>query len=149
MAKKEHSASVIGSNLDISKKHTIEIGNFIRGRLLEKAKTLMEGVIVKKVAVPFKIFNMDVGHKKGRIAAGRYPVKAATRILGLLNSAESNAEDKGLDIDALYISEFIANKGNGSLHHGRHRGRAMKRTHIKIVLEEKEKKKKVKEEKKK
>ncbi|MAG78089.1 50S ribosomal protein L22 [archaeon] len=148
MVKKEHTASVMGNNVDISKKHSIEIGDFIRGKNIDKAKALMEGVIAKKIAVPFKRFNMDVGHKKGRIAAGRYPVKAAQRILGLLNSAESNAEDKGLDLDVLYVSEFIANKGTGSLHQSRHRGRSMKRTHIKIVLEEREKKvaKKAKEE---
>jgi len=142
MTKKEHTSSVNASNLDVSKKHAIEIGNFIRGRNLDKAKRLMEEVIVKKTAVPFKIFNMDVGHKKGKIAAGRYPVKAATRILGLLNSAESNAEDKGLDVDTLYVAEFITNKGTGAMHQGRHRGRAMKRTHLKVVLEEREVKKK-------
>jgi large subunit ribosomal protein L22 len=143
MTKKEHIASVNATNLDVSRKHAVEIGNFIRGRTLDKAKILMGEVMIKKTAVPFKIFNMDVGHKKGKIAAGRYPVKAATRILGLLNSAESNAEDKGLDVDALYVTEFIANKGTGSVHHGRKRGREMKRTHLKIVLEEKAVKKKV------
>ncbi|MFH1972889.1 MAG: 50S ribosomal protein L22 [archaeon] len=142
MVKKEHTAKAFGSNLDVSRKHSIVIGDFVRGKDIEKAKTLMEGVIKKKIAVPFRRFNMDMGHKKGNIAAGRYPVKAATRILGLIKSAESNAEDKGLDIEALYISEFIVNKGTGTMKHGRHRGREAKRTHISIELEERENKKK-------
>lgn len=148
MAEEEHIASAFGRNLDISKKHSVEIGKFIRYRDLSKAKSLLENVILKKVAVPFTKYNRDVGHKKGKIAAGRYPVKAATKILGLLNSAESNAEDKGLDVDNLFVSEFISNKGNGAMHHGRKGSREMKRTHVYIALEEKEEEK-PKEEKKK
>jgi len=151
MAEEEHTASAFGNNLDISRKHAVEIGSFIRYDDLDKAKEKLGKVIEKKLAVPFKRYNRDVGHKKGKIAAGRFPVKAATRILGLLKSAESNAEDKGLDVDALFITEYVANKGNGSLHHGRQRSREMKRTHVYIELEEKEeaKKEKPKEEKKK
>merc|ERR1712071_231468 len=40
----------------------------------------------------------------------RWPKKSAEFILGLLKNAESNAEVKGLDVDALYVSWVQVNK---------------------------------------
>ena len=141
----EHIAKASGWNLPVSRKFSVETANFIRGRDLEVAKELMEGVIAKKVAVPLKKYNRDQAHKRGKIAAGRYPVNVAKEILRLLESAEMNALNKGLDADVLYISGIIVNKGTGTMRHSRHRGREAKRAHIEIVLEEREKaKKKVK-----
>lgn len=138
---KEHSASALGNNLDISRKQCVEIGKFIRGRDIEKALGILEQVIEKKTAVPYRKYNKDIGHKKGGIGPGRYPVKAANFVVQLINAAKSNAENKGLDGEKLYIKQFMANKGNTAVHHGRHQGRKMKRTHIKIILEERENKK--------
>ena len=138
-------AKAIGRNLGISKKDSVEISNFLRGRMVSKAKDLLEQVIIKKVAVPYNRFNRDRGHKRGRMAAGRYPVKASTSILSLIKSAEMNALNKGMNTDDLYISKIIANKGTGQMRHGRFRGRSMKRTHLEVALSEikkKEKKKK-------
>ena len=137
-------AKAIGRNLEISKKDSVEIANFIRGRMISKAKYILEQVIAKKMAVPYKRFNRDRGHKRGRIAAGRYPVKASTTILSLIKSAEMNALNKGMNTDDLYISKMIANKGIGQMHHGRFRGRSMKRTHMEVALSEIKKKKKKK-----
>lgn len=44
------------------------------------------------------------------IGQGRWPVKSAEFLMGLLENAESNAESKGLDIDALYVSHIQVNK---------------------------------------
>ncbi len=145
----EHSAIVRGTNLAVSKKMSVEIANFIRGRDLDKAKDLMKGVIQLKVAVPIKKHNRDLGHKRGKIAAGRYPVKAAKAMLSLLESGEMNAINKGLDPEVLYVQEIVANKGTGQMRHGRRSGREAKRTHIDITLEEREGKKKAKKEEKK
>ena len=38
-------------------KKSIELGNFIRGKTVARAKVLLEGVIAMKVAVPMKRFN--------------------------------------------------------------------------------------------
>ncbi len=141
---REHQAIARGTNLAISKKFCVEIAKFIRGRDLDKAKGLMNGVISKSVAVPFTKHNRDLGHKPGRIAAGRYPVKAAKVVLSLLEAAEMNAMNKGLDSEALYVAEIMANKGTGQMKGGRQRGREAKRTHIDIVLMEREGKKKAK-----
>lgn len=137
--KKEHFASVNVKNLPISTKQTIEIAGFIRGKNLKKAKSLLSQVLEKKIAVPFKRYNRDVGHKPGKIAAGRYPKKATEHILILLNSLEANAENKGLNVDNLKISEIMVNKGSNQWHYGRMRRRKMKRTNVKIKTIEIEK----------
>jgi large subunit ribosomal protein L22 len=133
-------AKVIGRNLEVSTKHLVEIGSFIKGRKLINAKDLLSKVLEKKVAVPFKRFNKDVGHKKGRIAAGRYPYNASEEVIGLLNSLRANAEAKGLNEADLVINYFSASKGERRWHAGRHRRRKTKSTNVEIRVKEKEKK---------
>ncbi len=99
-----------------------------------------------KVAVPFTKYHMDLGHKRGPMAQGRYPIKVAEEMLKLVNSAEMNAANKGLDVDALYVSNVITGKGNGGQRGGRHGGRQTKRTHIEVQLEGREKRKAPKKE---
>jgi large subunit ribosomal protein L22 len=139
----EHTAIARGVNLPVSTKFSIEIANFIKGKPVTKARTLLEGVIKTEVAVPMNKFNRDLGHRRGPMTSGRYPVSAATAFLKLLHSAEMNAVNKGLDQKNLVIKNIIANRGTGAMRYGRHRGRSAKRTHIEIILEEKEVKKKV------
>ena len=43
--------------------------------------------------------------------SGRYPQKAATEILKLLDNLESNAEYKGMDLDRLKIINATVHKG--------------------------------------
>ena len=43
--------------------------------------------------------------------SGRYPQKAATEILKLLDNLESNAEYKGIDLDRLKIINATVHKG--------------------------------------
>ena len=138
----EHEAKAVGRNIPISTKQTIEISNFIRKKNFLKAKDMLSKVITKKIAVPYKRFNMDTGHRKGNLGPGRYPIKACKEILLLLESLEANAQNKGLDIDAMYIKEIIPNQGTTSWRYGRHRRRQAKRTHLEIVAEEKEEEKK-------
>lgn len=131
-------ARALGDNLSISKKFSVEIARFIRGRDLAKAKELLHNVIEKRVAVPFKKYNFDLGHKRGQGPA-RYPIKAAKAFLILLESAEANAIHKGLSASSLYIKSIIANKGSTVPHYSRHQGRQAKRTHVEVILEEREK----------
>ena len=105
-----HFASVNAYALPISTKQSVEIASFLRNRKVSQAKTLLSEVIAMKMAVPFKRYNRDVGHKPG-IAAGRYPIKASKEFLNLLNTLEANAEFKGLDSKNLIISTIKANKG--------------------------------------
>lgn len=136
----EHQAKVVGKDLPISTKHSIEICRFIRGKNLHKSVEYLEKVSELKMAVPYTRMNRGVGHRSGKMGPGRYPEKAARHIIQLLNSLEANAQNKGLDVNALVIKKIIANKAAEPWHPGRHRRVKMKRTHIEIVAEEAEKK---------
>jgi large subunit ribosomal protein L22 len=133
----EHVAKALGLTLPISTKHAIEICTFIRKKEIQRAKTMLEDVIKLKIPVPLKRFNWNVGHKKGKIMAGRYPVKACKEILKLIKSAEANAQFKGLNTSNLIITHIAANRAAKQQHYGRQRRREMKRTHVQIMLEEK------------
>jgi len=130
----ENIARANGLGLPISTKVAYELANVIRGKTATKAVSYLENVIAMDVAVPYKRFNADIGHKPGHIAAGRYPVKAATNFLKVLKGAISNAIDKGLDESVLRIVHISANRGPAQWHYGRQRRRQMKSTHLEIVV---------------
>jgi len=140
---KETMAKVVGKSLPISTKQSIEVCNFIRGKNVQKMKDFLKDVIDMKKAVKFTRFNKGMGHKKG-IGPGRYPIKTSKEILELLESAESNAQLKGLNSSNLIIGHVNADKASTAWHYGRQRRRMMKRTNLNIILIEKESKKDVK-----
>lgn len=145
----KNSGKAIGLSLPISTKFSIEICNFIRGKELEKGKKMLEAVIKKKRPLPLKRFKGDIGHKRGiDKGPGRYPIKACGKILDMINSAEANAQFKGLSTENLMIRHICAQRAAAQWRFGRQRRRKMKRTHIEVVLEEKEGKKESKKEKK-
>ena len=143
---KEHSARAMAVDLPISTKHSVEICNHIKFKTLEKAKRILNQTIKRKEPIPFKRFKHNVGHRKGNIAAGRYPKKASEHILRLLNQVETNAQDKGLNTDNLLIKHVKADHGTRILHRGVRGRERMKRTHLEIIVEEKETKNKPKTE---
>ncbi len=131
-------ARSMGVALPISTKKAVELCNFVRGRQLNKAVTLLEGVLTEKIAVPFRKYAKGgTGHKPG-IGPGRYPKNVATEVIKLLRQAEANAKVKGLDTGSLVISSILANKGAHSWHYGRKKRRMMKRTHVEVVVSEAE-----------
>jgi large subunit ribosomal protein L22 len=98
----------------ISHKHAREIAVAIQGLSIEKARIFLEEVTEKKIAVPYRRYNNEVAHRsniKDGFFAGRYPVKAAREVLRLLDNIESNAEYKGMDLDALKIVCAVVHKG--------------------------------------
>lgn len=139
MENKENTATAIGRNLPISTKQSIEICAYIRGKKLTVAKKILQDVIVKKRAIPFRRFNKDLAHKSG-MAAGRYPEKSSKYILDLLEGVEANAQFKGLDTSNTIIKSIIANKAQTPWHSGRRRGIKMRRTHVGVVVIELSKK---------
>ena len=136
---KSHFAIVNARGLPISTKQSVEIARFIKGKKLKKAKFLLEQVLDKKIAVPYLRYNRDTPHKKGKIAAGRYPLKATQNFMVVLNSLEANAENKGLNAEQLVVSEIMVNKDSNQWHAGRLRRRRMKRTSLIIKAVEIEK----------
>lgn len=139
-------ARALTKNLPISTKHAVEICNFIRKKSTKKAKAMLKDIIDKKLAVPFKIYKKDIPHRRGNIAAGRYPEKGASHILKLIEQVEANANNLNLNEDSLIIEHINANKAAQAWHYGRKRRRRMKRTNIEIVVREEEPKKEVKRE---
>ncbi len=115
------SAKVLGRGLPVSTKDSVAICRKLSGMNLQKGKEFLLGVLSEK-----------------RSIGGKFHTKAAFEIMGLLNSADSNAEFKGLDAERMIIS--------ASAHEGytfyrprrfKARGRKKKVTHVQIVLEQK------------
>lgn len=129
-----HQAKAVGNNLRISWKDCTEIGRFVQNDTLEKAKDKLERVVEKDLPVPYTKFS-GASHTSGG-SEGRYPVKAAEAVLEVIESAESNAENEGLNTDKLEIQEFITNQGPSMRTPKRHRGRQPKSAHVKILVGE-------------
>jgi large subunit ribosomal protein L22 len=138
---KEHMARAIGHALPISTKQSIMICNVLRKKTVAKAKNILNEVISLKHAIPFTRFTNALGHKPGGMGPGRYPVKASSHFLSLLENVEANAQFKGLNTSDLIISHISSQAGGNSWRHGRQSRRRMKITHIEIVVEESKKKK--------
>ncbi len=138
----DNMAKAVGKSLGISTKKSYEVCNHIRKMPLNKAKKFLQRVVEKKSAVEMKRNNQNTPHRKG-MAAGKYPVKAAKEILAILESAESNAQNKGLSKD-LIIRHISAHKASQPWHQGTKKRSRMKRTHIQVVLEEKKQAKETK-----
>ena len=107
---------------DISHKHAREIAVAIKGRSIEKARELLENVISRREAIPYRRYNNEVAHRsniRDGFFAGRFPKKARSEFLRILDNLESNAEYKGMDLDGLRIVSASVHKGtklNGSSH---------------------------------
>ena len=134
-----HIAKVQGRGLPISKKFAVEVCDFIRYKPLSKANALLTEVLEMKRAVPFRRYKKDQSHKPS-VGPGRYPLKTSYYFIKLLHSLEKNAEQKGLNSEALVVSVAMANKGNTRMRQGRHRGQ-MKNTHVLLCAEERAEKK--------
>ena len=110
VADPDTTAKALGKERPGSPNSAREVAGMIRGMKVETAQKALEDVIDKKRAVPLKRYNKRVSHKSG-VGPGRYPVKAAKAILGVLNSAASNAEYKGLDVSNMAIATISVSRG--------------------------------------
>lgn len=101
-----------GKELQTSPKHSVEICDQIRNMWLPEAKDLLNRVIEKKEAIPYKKHSTKQGHRKSIEGwdAGGYPEKASEKILGVLKNLEANAEYKGLDPDNIMLIHAAASK---------------------------------------
>ena len=115
------SAKVFGRGLPISTKDSVAICRKLSGMNLEKGKSFLLGMLSEKRSID-----------------GKFHTKAAFEIIGLLNSAESNAEFKGLNPDRMIISAS-AHEGYTFYRPRRFKvhGRKKKVTHVQVVLQEK------------
>lgn len=96
----------------MSHKHAREIAVAIKGLSIEKARDYLQAVVNKERAIPFRRYKEQVGHKSDPgVMSGRYPQKAATEFIKLLDNLESNAEYKGMDLDRLKLVNATIHKG--------------------------------------
>merc|ERR1711906_20306 len=83
---------------------------------LTSAKTYLEEVIAMRRCVVFRRFCGGVGptaqakNEGSTNGQGRWPKKSAEMLLGILKNAESNAEVKGLDPEALSVYHIQVNR---------------------------------------
>ncbi|MBS3152344.1 50S ribosomal protein L22 [Candidatus Woesearchaeota archaeon] len=136
MANTINTASLNVKGLPISTKMSVEICNLIRNKSLLSARRILQDVVTMKRPIPIRRFNADLAHKPG-MAAGRYPISASKVFLGLLDSVEANAENKGLNVNNLLVVFAKADKGDARRRYGRKGGVKMKNTHVSLVVEEK------------
>ena len=126
----------------VSHKHTREIAVAIKGLTIEKARDYLQSVLTHKRSIPFKRFKNQVGHRTDPgVMSGRYPEKAVTEVLKLLDNLESNAEYKGMDMDRLKIINATSHKGVAIKRFiPRAQGRATDKndilTHVELVAQE-------------
>jgi large subunit ribosomal protein L22 len=144
MLNPDKTAKASGRELKVSHKAAREVTNAIKGMTLAQAKDFLRDVQVKKRPVPYKRYTKKLGHKGGmqKCGVGRFPIKATASILGVLQAAQANAENKGLDVDRLSIFHAAAYPGMKLKRYTpRAHGRASPKyditTHVEIVLEEK------------
>lgn len=112
VADPETTAKAYGRDRPCSPKSGRNVARAIRGMPLERAKAYLQDVVAMKTAVPFPVRNLKLAHRRGKgFGPGRYPVKTAKEFLDILESAEANAEYKGLDVDILRITHASAYQG--------------------------------------
>ncbi len=140
----EKTAKASGREIRVSHKAAREVCRTIKGKTLNNAKAYLRDVIDKKKPVPFRRYKKKLGHRHGieKAFAGRYPIKTAQQILHVVEAAEANAENKGLDVDRLRILHAAAYPGTKLKQytpraHGRSSPKYETTTHIEIFLEEK------------
>ena len=144
MLNPDKTAKASGRELKVSHKAAREVAKAIKGMDLAKAKEYLREVIAKRKPIPYTRYTKKLGHKGGmqKHCVGRFPVKTAQAILRVLQAAQANAENKGLDVDRLRIMHSAAYQGMKLKRYTpRAHGRASPKyeilTHVEIVLEEK------------
>ncbi|MDR1992219.1 MAG: 50S ribosomal protein L22 [Nitrososphaerota archaeon] len=144
MLNSERTAKASGRELKISHKAAREVAKAIKGMELSQAKEYLRDVVAEKKPIPYTRYTKKLGHKGGmqKRFVGRYPVKTAAAVLKVLQAAQANAENKGLDVEHLRIMHSAAYQGvKLKRYTPRAHGRASPKyeitTHFEIVLEEK------------
>lgn len=146
------------TNVDVHVKACFEICRTVRGMTAGAAVRKLEKVLLidsdrpdiraKAEAIPYRLGSGNkkrkrsgpsmVGHRKGGMGPGRYPVRASRVVIKLLNSAMDNARHQHEDIDAedMIITHIAAHRGlikRGFM--PRARGRATPKNHYQVNLE--------------
>ena len=136
----EKTSKALGNEIGVSPKHCREVCKMLPGMKVEDAKKYLRSVADLKTPVPYTRFKMLL-NPKPKVGPGRYPKKAALAILRVLESAQSNAEYKGLEADSMKVKVAAAHRGRiEKSFMPRAQGRSTawneQTTNIEIILEE-------------
>lgn len=138
-------AKARGAFLRVHFKNTREAGAAISGRKLSNAIKYLEDVKAHKQAIPYRRYKGGVGRcaqaQVFGVTQGRWPVKSAEFLLGLLKNAESNAEAKELDPERLVVQHVQVNQAPKQRRrtyraHGRINPYMTSGCHIEIIVAE-------------
>ena len=125
-------AVVNGNSQRISTKYSFEVCRMIRHKEIDKAIAELELVVKKKKAVP--MHSLEVAHKPGAMAGGKYPVTVAKAFIELLKQLKANASVN--QIENPVITMCMANQAPRPYRRAGTRG---KRTHIRFEARDKNK----------
>jgi large subunit ribosomal protein L22 len=139
-ADEETTAKAFGKELPISPRKAREVCRALRRKPVAEAKELLEAVIEKSRPIPYRRFRKEVAHRPGT-GPGGYPVKVARYLLRLLESAEENAEYKGLDAENMVVYHISAYKGRPTKSYrprayGRSSPWVKETTNVEVILKE-------------
>lgn len=129
---KKTEAVARGQDLGISKKHCMAILEFIRGRSINEAIMILERVLKKRQAVPFRGY--EIPHRKGKgISEGRYPRNASREMIRILKSLQANASTFNVDLDKAVLSGKVNDASRPFKRGGSQR---FKRVHVEVWVKE-------------
>ncbi|MFQ6013149.1 MAG: 50S ribosomal protein L22 [Thermoplasmata archaeon] len=136
----ETTAKAYGRELPISPKKAREVCRALRKKPLDVAKGMLEDVMEKRRAIPYGRYNKQVAHQPG-VGPGGYPLKVAQYLLRLLESAEENAEYKGLNAESMVVYHISAYRGRPvksyrARAHGRSSPWTKEMTNVEVILKE-------------
>lgn len=105
-------AKAFGKDMPCSPKSGRNVARAIKGMPVVRAKQFLSEVVELKTAVPFTVRKRKIAHRRGEgFGPGKYPVKVCQHFLKVLESAEANAEYKGLETEGLVITHCSAYQG--------------------------------------
>lgn len=128
-------AVVNGFSQRVSSKYSFEVCKFVKYKELDKAIEDLELVVLKKKAVPMHA--LEVAHKPGNVAGGKYPITVAKVFIDLIKQLKANAVVN--QIENPIITLAVANWASRPY---RRAGQQGKRTHIHLEARDKTKLKK-------
>ena len=107
----ETTARIIGREVKVSPKKSVEVCREIKGMDIADAREFMEQVALKKRPVEYKRYVRNVAHRKGDLRSGGFPVNVAKEMIKLLDGVEANADYLGLNTENLKIVHIAAHRG--------------------------------------
>ncbi|KAK9900730.1 50S ribosomal protein L22 [Cystobasidium minutum MCA 4210] len=100
-----------GTYLRVHYKNTLETAALLNGMSLQKGLKILDEVTEHKTCVPFRRHNGGIGRtaqaKQWKATQGRWPVKSAKFLRGLLKNAEANAVANELTPEDLVIRNIV------------------------------------------